>query len=532
VLSACGRRQVPRSKQPATKYVYTQCGVLIWEVTAGETFRAAGSPQAGDPVTLKDMESLAKGGNTEEGMLSKGLIALAGASDRASLPASEYVYTESMVSSWRLADPGSYEKIGSPQAGDPVLAAEVLLHTGFGFGQPLDSFLSQGNMARPEASFVKKAYKVDDTLQEWTEATREKPQEPLWPSIDPHHHLWERQTPHGSPIPPFVAHSFGEKFPGYSYPHSELVRDLAGNAVVGTVFIECGAEYHNRWPMLDPLQSVAESKWVQAIADSSSVPMAIVAHMDLTQGRASVERAVAAHREAAANLVGVRHSLAWHQNAPVFSRKHEGQAEAVSRSASFREGMEVLAEHGLSYDVWLFHTNLPELIDLVQACPRTQIICDHVGGPLGNKPAGFSLEALMPEWRASITELAKCDNVCIKLSGLSMPVAGFGWEQRDEPPSSEELAEAYQPFFQHCLEAFGPKRCLFASNFPVDKASGSFTTLWNSFKLAAAKLLPGDEAAQRALFYDNAVRIYRLDKPPFSLPSTSAEAEAAELSRY
>merc|ERR1712232_499252 len=153
-------------------------------------------------------------------------------------------------------------------------------------------------------------------------------------------------------------HSFGARQPGYSYPYTELVKDLKGNAVYGTVFIECGSKYQPGWPMQDPLASLPESKWVQSIANESDAPMAIVAHLDLTQGRDAVERAVTAHVKAAPNLVGIRHSLAWHKDAPVFSRKFEGQTEEVSRNGLFHEGMEVLAKHGLSYDVWLFHTNL------------------------------------------------------------------------------------------------------------------------------------------------------------------------------
>merc|ERR1711972_76955 len=114
-----------------------------------------------------------------------------------------------------------------------------------------------------------------------------------------------------------------------------------------------------------------------------------------------------------------------------------------------------------------------------------------------------------------------------------MPITGFGWEEKEEPPSSKEIAEAYAPWFEHCIAEFGASRCMFASNFPVDKASSSYTTLWNAYKLIAKKCLPSDEAAQRSLFYDTAIRAYGLDKPPFGLPATSSAAEAAtELQRY
>jgi len=308
---------------------------------------------------------------------------------------------------------------------------------------------------------------------------------------------------------------------------------LKGNNVVATVFIECGHRYaaHVAALKADPLESMKETVEIQAIADKSKAPMAIVSHMDLSLGRASVEKVVKAHKEAGKNLVGIRHALAWIKDRPVCSRIMEAQEENVSKSEKFREGMEVLAENGLSYDCWLFHTNLPELVELARACPRTRIICDHVADPLGHPGAGFNREATFPVWKELIKELAKCENVVVKLSGLSMPNCGFGFENQKVPPTSAEMAAAYEPYFKHCLEIFGPTRCFFASNFPVDKASGSFTTHWNAFKLLAKKLLSSEEE-QRALFYDNVVRTYRLDKEPFNLPATSAEAEAKKLPAY
>eukprot|EP00416_Gambierdiscus_australes_P030959 CAMPEP_0171085540 /NCGR_PEP_ID=MMETSP0766_2-20121228/18996_1 /TAXON_ID=439317 /ORGANISM="Gambierdiscus australes, Strain CAWD 149" /LENGTH=386 /DNA_ID=CAMNT_0011543117 /DNA_START=42 /DNA_END=1202 /DNA_ORIENTATION=+ len=382
---------------------------------------------------------------------------------------------------------------------------------------------------------VHKQYKCDSQLHEWCEKGHEEPQAPLWPSIDPHHHIFEKKTEHGADLPAWAAHSFSVRCSiliGYSY--DQLAADLARNNVVATVFLECGYGYPGGSMdkmKADPLSSVAETKAIHAIGDKSTVPMAIVAFADLSQGRASVQQAVEAHKHASERFVGIRHPLGWTEH-PVISRALEGQPAEVSRSPAFREGMEVLAEHGLSYDTWLFGPNLPELIDLAKACPTTQIICNHVGTPPGQPLAGFSREESMISWRKDMAELAACENVVVKLSGLSMPLCGFGFELLEKPPTSTEMAAAYEPYFAHVLKSFGSERCFFASNFPVDKASGSFTTHWNAFKILAKKLLPGDEQAQRALFYDNAVRIYKLDKPPFNLPPTSLEAEAAKLQSY
>jgi len=448
---------------------------------------------------------------------------------------SDLVLTIAGLREWSK-DPGSYANAGSPQVGDPLSIAEMqgfaALFGSIELPQQLGLLVKKG---RPFVNMSLRDYQVDAGIDEWCDKASEKPAEPMWPTVDPHHHIFDKKSEHGDPLMPALVHSFSKRCTVYlPWPYEQLAKEMEGNGVVATVFIECGHRYQEGYRSMqnDPFASVEETRAIQQIADRSKAPMGIVAHVVLDQGREVVEKVLKAHREAGRNLIGVRHSLAWVKDIPLAHPGLGGQPEAVSRAEEFREGMEVLAENGLSYDTWLYHYNLPELIDLARACPRTQIICDHVGGPVGQRLAGCSLEAITPEWKKSMQELAACENVVVKLSGLSMPVAGFGFELREVPPSSAEMAAAYAPYFRHCVECFGPRRCIFASNFPVDKASGSFTTHWNAFKLLARDLVPGDEAGQRALFYDNAVRVYRLDREPFDLPSTSAEAEAKKLPSY
>ena len=173
----------------------------------------------------------------------------------------------------------------------------------------------------------------------------------------------------------------------------------------------------------------------------------------------------------------------------------------------FREGFARLAAHGLSFDAWLFHTQIDELTDLARAFEDTSIILNHVGGPLGIGPFEGLRERVFPDWQRSISAIARCPNVSVKLGGLKMPICGFGWHKLPKPPSSERLAETLGPYYLHCIEEFGPERCMFESNFPVDKASCSYTVLWNCFK-RLTRDFPENERA--ALFHDTAVRVYRL----------------------
>ena len=176
--------------------------------------------------------------------------------------------------------------------------------------------------------------------------------------------------------------------------------------------------------------------------------------------------------------------------------------------SDFRRGFACLGPLELSFDAWLYHPQIDQLTDLAHAFPDTRIILDHVGGPLGIGPYRGRRREVEADWRKSITELARCDNVVVKLGGLAMKICGFGWHKRDEPPSSAETAEAHRPYYLHCIDRFGTDRCMFESNFPVDRAGGAYTLLWNSFQRIVADF---SEDEKTALFRDTARRVYRID---------------------
>jgi predicted TIM-barrel fold metal-dependent hydrolase len=155
----------------------------------------------------------------------------------------------------------------------------------------------------------------------------------------------------------------------------------------------------------------------------------------------------------------------------------------------------------------LFHPQLPLLTDLARSFPATTIILNHVGAPLGVGPYAGRRAEIFDEWRKSLAELARCPNVVVKVGGLGMLFFGFGFEHRDVPASSDELAAAWRPYVETCIDTFGHDRCMFESNFPVDKQSCSYATLWNAFKRIAAGC---STAEKSALFFGTANRIYRL----------------------
>jgi predicted TIM-barrel fold metal-dependent hydrolase len=175
--------------------------------------------------------------------------------------------------------------------------------------------------------------------------------------------------------------------------------------------------------------------------------------------------------------------------------------------ATFREGFACLHKYNLSFDAWLYYTQLGDLVGLARAFPDTTIILDHVGGPLSTGPHAGKREQIFQEWKRGIAELSSCPNVVVKLGGLGMPRTGFGCHEWPKPPNSAELAERMAPYYSWCIEQLGADRCMFESNFPVDRISYSYTVIWNAFKLISKDFSPSERAR---LFHDTAVRAYRL----------------------
>jgi predicted TIM-barrel fold metal-dependent hydrolase len=326
----------------------------------------------------------------------------------------------------------------------------------------------------------------------WLAQVVEEALEPALPICDPHHHLWDRA--------------------GTRYLLDELAADLAGgHNVVSTVFVECRSMY--RADGEADLRCVGETEFVQGAAAISAsgrygalrAAAGIVSFADLTGTRPGA--VLEAHVAASPNRFrGIRHAAGWHAS-PDVRNSHTNPPPHLYLDAGFRRGFAELRRLGLSFDAWLYHEQIPELTDLARAFPDVPIVLDHFGGPLGIGPYAGRADEVFAAWRRDIDELARCDNVCVKLGGINMPMNGFGWHERERPPGSAELAAATGRYYLHTIEKFGTARCMFESNFPVDRASCSYTVLWNTFKRLAAGASAADKAA---LFHDTAARFYRL----------------------
>jgi len=328
---------------------------------------------------------------------------------------------------------------------------------------------------------------------EWLKQVKEESLEPELRICDPHHHLWDH--------------------PDSRYLLEDLLEDTSsGHNVVSTVFVECMSKY---WDGTSKAMSpVGETEFVQSVANvcatgdygETKAAAAIVGHADLLLGDA-VDEVLARHIEASPNRFrGIRHACGWDAS-EVIRNSHTNPPQQLYLTEEFRGGFARLGEFDLTFDAWLYHTQLPELLSLAQTFPDQPIVLDHVGGPLGIGPYKGRRNAILETWKKDISDLAQCDNVVVKLGGLAMAINGHQWHKQKFPPTSKELAEATRPYLLHCIEEFGPKRCMFESNFPVDKVSCSYNVLWNSFKRVTAEF---SENEKHTMYYDTAVRFYSI----------------------
>ena len=328
-----------------------------------------------------------------------------------------------------------------------------------------------------------------DWLAQHTEAALE----PDLPIVDPHHHLWDR--------------------PGNAYLLPDLLADTgSGHNIVATVYLEWLSMYRASGP--DDMRPVGEIEFANGVAAMSAsggygtarVCAGIVGHADLALGGRVAGVLEAMIAAGGGRFRGIRFIAASDPDQGQWGGT-AGRPQGLLLDPRVREGFARLAPLGLSFDAWLYHPQLADLVDLARAFPATPIVLNHVGGPIGLGRYKGKRDAVFADWSARIGELAACPNVHVKLGGLGMRMFGFDVHEGELPPSSEQLATAWRPYVETCIEAFGPGRAMFESNFPVDKGSYGYGVFWNACK----RLVQGASAAEKAdLFRGTASRVYRL----------------------
>jgi L-fuconolactonase len=337
-------------------------------------------------------------------------------------------------------------------------------------------------------------YRYPDPDPRWLALRTEEVLEPSLPIVDAHHHLWEE--------------------PGKRYLAADLIDDLSsGHNVVATVFAQCHYGYRDHGP--SHLRPVGETERVEALRGAipprsvqADICAGIVGFADLLETR-TFDEVLDAHLAAAPDRFrGVRQSVARDSHFPEGIVLRPAPAGMLS-DPRFRDSLKRLASRSLSFDAMLYHEQIPELTELARAVDGATIVLDHIGCPLGVGFYSGRRRDTFDAWRRDILELAGCPNVYLKFGGLGMVIAGAGYHLADLPPTSLQLADDWRPRFEVCISSFGTRRCMFESNFPVDKAMYSYRVLWNAFK----RLAQGASATEKAdLFAGAAAAAYRLDE--------------------
>ncbi len=331
-----------------------------------------------------------------------------------------------------------------------------------------------------------------DEVAAWLRQHAEAALEPDLPIIDCHHHFW--------------IDARGR------YLFDELAADLhAGHNILSTVYVQTGQTMYRRDGPAE-LRSIGEVEFANgmaAIGESGLLGKTrfcagIVGFADLRLGdgiEPVLDELVAAGN---GRLKGIRHNMVWD---PVNEGHHTSQIRHLALDASFRKGLSHLSQKKLSFDAWIFYPQLDELIDLVRAFPDTAMILNHVGGILGVGPHAGRRTEIFDVWRTRMRELSQFQNLSVKIGGFGMPRCGWNFHLRDKPASSVELAAAWKPYVETCIDLFGPGRCMMESNFPVDMCTAGYGVIWNAYKRITASM-NRDEKDQ--LYRGTASRVYRL----------------------
>ena len=330
----------------------------------------------------------------------------------------------------------------------------------------------------------------------WIAQVVEEPLEPELPICDPHHHLWLDQGHTGWPYTLADLHA-----------DTEAEVNGVSHNIVHTVYLECHAQYRTDGP--EHLRPVGETEFVIDLAEQSAASgkaeiAAIMGNADLALGDA-VEEVLAAHDEAGrGRFRGIRFITAQDDHPPL------SRSDALDMDdPAYLAGVRTVGAMGFTYDAMVYHPQLPQLAAVARACPETPIVIDHLGLFLGTGPYKDKRDESFVFWRQAMSELASCPNTYLKVGGIGMPMMGHRWDKRDTPATSKELDDAWGEPIRFVIDAFGPERCMFESNFPVDKRGAGYVVLWNAFKRIAADY-SADE--KRDLFHNTAARAYRIDQ--------------------
>ena len=317
---------------------------------------------------------------------------------------------------------------------------------------------------------------------QWLSLVTEKVLEPEIPICDAHHHIWNFESDG----------KMGGLMVGQRYLAADYVKDVGGgHNIKQSVVVQSRGNNENRpGGGMTPIQeTLFVVKQDEELKSKINVAAGIVGFVDLTAGKAAAADIEAQLEAGKKRFKGIRNDL------------------KMASDPKFLEGFALLSKYNLSFDLLGDISQFPQLVEIAKKFPSTALIIEHMGFPKMQGKTPQEKDEILAEWRRRIQMTAVYDNIYMKLGGSAMPDRGFGFSTKPEPPSSEEMVRSINSHYQFLIEQFGPKRCMFESNIPSDKASASYTVIWNAFKLMTRSFT---ETERAYLFTDTASQVYNL----------------------
>lgn len=345
----------------------------------------------------------------------------------------------------------------------------------------------------PDESILKALKKAQISVDPaWLALTREEIIDPDLEIIDAHHHVWD--------------------MPGNRYLFDELLADFgSGHNIRASIYAQCRSMYRCTGP--EEMRPVGETEFVNGIAAMSASGQygdaaacaGIIGTTDLMLGD-GVRRVLEAHIEAGGGRFrGIRPSVAWHESDKVRALDVQPQ---ILMEPTARKAIAAISSHRLTLDLFCFFTQLDEVYDVAKYFPELRIIVNHTGGPLGIGPYEGRDAEVFAQLKTKLVALSGLPHTYVKLGGLGMRYTGIKANYDRPPSSSNELARRWGPYIQTAIDIFGPDRCMYESNFPVDKGVCSYHVLWNAFKKLSVSYT-ADE--RKLLFSATASKVYSLN---------------------
>ena len=343
------------------------------------------------------------------------------------------------------------------------------------------------------------AYTVD---LDWLKRVREDIIDPQQRIIDPHHHLWPKTAAHSSSV---------RRHRLYNYLLEDFWEDTSsGHNVTDSVYIECSEFFWSSGK--EHLDPVGETEHIKGLAQRSQENTkktsisGIIGHANLLLGK-DVDEVLERHIDVGGNFFkGIRHAGSWDPSDTI-NNSHHNPPKDMYLMKEFGEGVKVLSGKGLVFEAWQYHHQLLQVAHLARKNPDLVIVLDHFSGPLGVASYATKKKEVYDNWKKDLWELSQYKNVYAKLGGLAMPINGFGFEANPNPPTSSEFMSHQKQYYLTAIDFFGTERCMFESNFPVDKYSVSYQILWNAFKNLVKEF---SKTEKDHLFYKTASNVYNI----------------------